>query len=139
VTTQGKAIKTANTNIHVDDEGIIHIIMNDNSHIEYEETVQQFEFCAANCEIGKCIILVDSGKFSTISKEAREFSNRKESVDLSYAQAVVVHNVAQRIIINFLKTFYNNNGPLEKMKVFTDRQKAYQWLMEKKRELDNSI
>ena len=138
LTTKGQKHKAKNSSIHLDENGIIHLKIEDGTCVELDENKLIIENCYKLAKKGEAFLFVESGKYSSISKEAREFATTPYVYDLFYAQAIVIENVAQRIIVNFLKAFYNKKGGLEKMRVFTDRKLAYQWLLHKKTQLKES-
>jgi len=70
---------------------------------------------------------VDPGKFTTITKEAREYSQRPESNSTTLANAVVVKSLAQRILINFMIAVIHQQTM--KMKIFDSKEKAIEWLL----------
>jgi hypothetical protein len=72
-------------------------------------------------------LLVEPSPGMTIEKEAREFANHSDVTSLWTAHAVVISNLAHRIIANFI---LKQNFSEMKMKLFPNRQKAMQWLSE---------
>ncbi|HAA00756.1 MAG TPA: hypothetical protein DEP18_01545 [Flavobacteriales bacterium] len=70
-------------------------------------------------------VLVVSGSGSTISAEARKKVASPEYRMNTVAKAFLVENLAHRIIGNFYMTF---NKPAIPTRLFTDREKALEWL-----------
>lgn len=68
-------------------------------------------------------LYVVTGEFTLLSKEARVQVNKEAQV--WDKQAVLIHNLAQRIMGNFL---IKKNGLNNKMKLFTNEKDALSWL-----------
>lgn len=67
------------------------------------------------------------GEFVTVSKEARLNATKMESLTPVAASAIVVQNLAQRIIANY---YYKFNKPKTPYRIFKDVEKAADWLNE---------
>ncbi len=110
------------------DNDIIHIKLKDNIQIELEDSKKQFNFLKSKFDgINKHLVLVESGIYTTISKEAREFGTKPESNVMTAATAVIVKSLAHRIIINFIIKLTSQQTM--KMRMFDDRQKSINWLL----------
>ncbi|MES2514430.1 MAG: hypothetical protein V4580_09805 [Bacteroidota bacterium] len=110
------------------DNGIIYFKLEDNIHIEYEDSKNQFEFLKSKYDgINKRLVLVETGSYTSISSEAREFSTRPEVHIYTKASAVIVKSLAHRIIMNFIINF-TKQQPV-KMRMFDNKQKAINWLL----------
>lgn len=72
-------------------------------------------------------LLVIPGDSSTVTKEARELIASKGMVGIKLAKAFVLNSLAHKIVGNFYLTV---NKPHLKTKIFTDREKALEWLRE---------
>ena len=70
---------------------------------------------------------MDPGKFTSLTKEAREFSQKSESNEMTLATAVIIRSLAQRIVINFMITMMHHQTM--KMKMFDSKEKAIAWLL----------
>ncbi|MBC7694036.1 MAG: hypothetical protein H7141_01175 [Burkholderiales bacterium] len=111
------------------DNNIIHIKLKDNIQIELEDSKKQHLFLKSKFDgVNKHLILVETGTYTTISKEAREFSTQPATNDITRATAVIVKSLAHRIIINFIINLTNQQSM--KMRMFEDRQKAINWLLD---------
>lgn len=110
------------------DNNIIYIKLKDNIQIELEDVQKQYLFLKSKFDgINKHIILVEPGLDTGISKEAREFSSKPETNEMTTATAVIVKSLAHRILINFIIKFTHQQTM--KMKMFDDKQKAIDWLL----------
>lgn len=120
-----KEVKTKAATIRVLKSGIIENIIHDYASIEEKNVL---EIKTANKELSKgkpYVILVDSGIYTTISKEARELSASKDFSQQTIAKALIVRGLGQRIIGQF---YINVNKPHIKTKIFAEREKAIKWL-----------
>jgi len=110
------------------DNGIIYIILKDDIQIELDDSTKQYLFLKSKYDgVNKHLILVESGLDTTISKEAREFSSKPQSNEMTKATAVIVKSLAHRILINFIIKLTHQQTM--KMKLFDDKQKAIDWLL----------
>ncbi|MES2763819.1 MAG: hypothetical protein V4677_16510 [Bacteroidota bacterium] len=109
------------------DNGIIYIKLEDNVQVEYSDAKKQFEFLKSKYNGNKRLVLVETGRYTSISNEAREFSTRSETNMYTKASAVIVKSLAHRIIINFIINFTRQQAM--KMRMFDDKQKAINWLL----------
>ena len=110
------------------DIGIVYIKLDDNEEIRFEDSKAQYEFLKTKFDgVHKLKVLVEPGRYTEISKEAREFSAQPESNEMTMASAVVVKSLAHRIMINFIINF-TRQGAM-KMKMFDSKEKAIDWLL----------
>ena len=116
------------SNIEFWNNNIVFIKIKDNVNIEFEDAQQQFFLLKSKYNgSNKHLVLVETGNDTSISKEAREFSAKPESNEMTSAMAVIVRSLAQRIVINFIIKFTRQQTM--KMKLFDDKQKAIDWLL----------
>jgi len=110
------------------DNNITYIKLKDDVQIELEDAKKQYLFLKSKYNgIHKHLILVEPSIESSISKEAREFSSKPESNEMTQATAVIVKSLAHRILINFIIKITHQQTM--KMKLFDDKQKAIEWLL----------
>ena len=115
------------------DNGIIYIKLDDNEVIELEDSIKQYEFLLSKFDgKNKHRVLVEPGRYTDISKEAREFSTKTDSNLMTLGSAVIVKTLAHRIVINFIINFTRQTSM--KMKMFDNKEKAIEWLMNLKQE-----
>jgi hypothetical protein len=60
------------------------------------------------------------------TSDSREFSASKEGLRFSLAEALVVKNLAQKLIVNFYLKFNNPSVP---SKAFNTEDEAIKWLL----------
>jgi len=70
-------------------------------------------------------VLFTSTKFVVPSNEVREYLSTKKRNDYVSAEAIVIRSLPQRLITNFYIKF---NKPTRPTKMFTDKNKAIEWL-----------
>ena len=76
--------------------------------------------------INKFRVLIDPGKYTDLSKEAREFSSLPENNSMTSACAVIVKSMAHRLVMNFIIKF-SKAQPVE-YQLFENEEKAIDWL-----------
>lgn len=117
--------------IEIWDNGIFYIKLEYKVTVELEDSKRQLEILRKHYDgVNKMRVLVESGTFTDITKEAREFSARPESNVMTLGSAVIVKSLAHRLIINFLINFTKQQAM--KMRMFDDKEKAIQWLLKLK-------
>jgi hypothetical protein len=110
------------------DNGIIFIKIQDHAEITLEDSKAQHDFLKKRFDgVNKHIILVEPGRYTSLSKEAREFSTDPKNNEMTAATAVIVKSLAQRLVINFIISFTRQQTM--KMRMFDDKIKAIDWLM----------
>ncbi len=69
--------------------------------------------------------LITVGKYTSVTKAARDFAASGEANVFTIADAYVLHSFHQKILGNFFMTF---NKPKVPVKFFDDEKEAVQWL-----------
>ena len=116
------------SSIEIWDNGIVFIRIDDNSEVSLQDSKDQQAFLKAKYDgRNKHFVLVEPGRYTSISKEAREFSTLPESNNMIMAGAVIVKSIAHRIIINFIINFIRQQNM--KMRMFDKKEKAIEWLL----------
>lgn len=109
------------------DENTLEIVFKDNVRIELDDLKQSY--VALNEYTGgrKLKKLVITGKQTEISKEARLYGHEQSLriKDSVIAEAIVVHSLYQKMVINLYTRFIKDSYPT---KYFTDFGKAKEWL-----------
>ncbi len=73
----------------------------------------------------KTRVLIDMTAVSEISKEARDYFANERTASIQRATALLIGSPVSRVIGNF---FMGLNKPISPTRLFTDPQKAVQWL-----------
>ena len=123
-----KNIKFEYANVQLLDIGIIRIEMLGGCIIDLEECVQiniaEGELLNGQLVSGLVLMLADST--TQFTSDARDFSASKEGLRFSIAEAMVVKNLAQRLIVSFYLKF---NKPAVPSKAFDNEEDAIKWLL----------
>jgi hypothetical protein len=118
-------ISTGNNEIHIDSEGILRVKAIKEGEIDLAEVQRCFNiYKELGCTERKALQLLDLSLSVTISKEARDYTD-KMAPDYFVASAVVSDSLAVRIIVNFCVRFFNPAIPL---KMFDTEKEALAWL-----------
>ncbi|MGZ3899915.1 MAG: DUF7793 family protein [Bacteroidia bacterium] len=118
-------IKTQSATVRLITTRIIENIIHDYATLEKENVS---EIKAINKQLTDGLlyaVLVDSGMYTSISKEARELTASKEFSQNTVAKALLVHTLGHRIVGQF---YLKINKPHINTKIFSDRGKAIEWL-----------
>lgn len=118
-------INTGKVLISILEEGIIENAIQEGVIIDVEDVKKMKE---ANMELsaGKpYCVLVRSGVMAQITKEAKELSASKEFQQRTIAKALWIESTAHRIVGNL---YLRWNKPAIKTQIFSDKQKAVEWL-----------
>ncbi|MBL7902705.1 MAG: hypothetical protein JNK73_11975 [Bacteroidia bacterium] len=81
-------------------------------------------------------VLVTAEELTSFTREAREYVASKEYVGITIAKALLISGLGQRIIGNF---YMKVNKPNIKTKLFSDRDKAIEWLRKEYRQHINRV
>lgn len=125
-------IRTAITEIFIDEEGILRVKAIKEGELDLEEVKECFEaYKRLGCLERKALQLVDFTVSVLVTKEAREYID-KMADKYFLASAVLSQSLPVRIIINFTMKFFNPAVPL---KMFSSEEEALAWLRGYKKEL----
>lgn len=109
------------------DDSTVEVVFKDNVKIELEDIRETYHMLHEFTGGKRLKKLVVTGKQTEISKEARLFGH-EESMRIRekvVAEAIVVHSLYQKMIINFYARFIKDSYPT---RFFTDFGKAKNWL-----------
>jgi hypothetical protein len=124
---ESTAILVGGCSIRELEPGIIEDNILTGQHIDVEDIHQIRE---ANLKLSggnQYVVLVSTGGLSTISKEAMQLISAKDYSDKVMAKALLIENLGHRLVGNF---YLRVIKPAMKTKIFTDREKALEWLRE---------
>lgn len=114
------------SNITFRDDQILHIDYFDHYHFTITESHEIFKACREMCsDIEKCPLLITGGLQTTNDSEFRAHNASEEVLKHCSAVAVVVHSLAQVIMVNFFIKF---NKPKAPTRFFKSNEKAEEWL-----------
>lgn len=110
------------------DNGIIFIKLDDNSEVTLDDAKEHFAFLKSKFDgKNKMRVLTEPGRYTSITKEAREFSTLPETNKMTLASAVIIKSLAHRIVINFIISFARQQNM--HMRMFENKEKAIEWLL----------
>jgi hypothetical protein len=109
--------------------GIIWLIMKEDAEIDVKEIIEFTAICEEISGHKPYILVSDARVNLTITSEARKAAASKEVSPLLLANAVLVNNIAVRMVANFFTTV---NKPHFKYKVFNEEKEALNWLKKQK-------
>ena len=118
-------IRLKHSEISLRKDGIVQIQFCENCDINTKECEEITLACDQLLETKKYPILHLSGKYVTISKEAREYSVSARGIQYSIAEAFVFSSLAHKIVANF---YIRINKPPVPTKFFTAAEDATIWL-----------
>ena len=104
-------------------DAILHYEYFDEQVIQLADVQRAFELYELNGEANTRKVLLSFGQYASISTEARLYSEKIEMH--TPAQAIIIQNLAHRILARFYHIFRKDNHPL---KFFSDKKSAIEWL-----------
>lgn len=122
---ENQEIKIDCATIKLIKKGIIENVIHDYVTLDYEQVA---EIRSINQKLSDGVhyaVLVDSGLYTSITKEARELSASKEFSKTTLAKALLVRNMGHRLVGQI---YIKMNKPHIKTKIFSNREKAIKWL-----------
>jgi uncharacterized protein YuzE len=120
-----KMFDTDVSHIELRSDGIVKIHMNDNIEVDIERSREIFDIVSSFATKKELLVLVTGGKNSTTTKEVRDFAGSDEASRVTIAEAVVTPSLSQKLLVNFLLSFYK---PKRELKLFNNEQDALNWL-----------
>ena len=110
------------------EDGIMHSNFLYDVHLELDLCIALINFRQEFSEGEKQYWLYDLDKLQTMTKDAKDYA-AKYGDNYLHAAAIIVHSHLQKFIIN---TFITVKKPNVKTRIFTDKVKAKNWLLELK-------
>jgi hypothetical protein len=116
-------LKEANVSLRSD--GIVYVFFKEHALLDINLQLRMFEayHTVTNSKLTPFLFIADSGV--TITKEARDNAILLEESSPCKATAVIVTNLAYKLIANFYMQF---NKPKRPYKVFSNKGDAIEWL-----------
>lgn len=121
-------VETSTQRLYWDDENEIvwgELIANQNTLETAVENVDAQERLRDTVKRKKTRVLIDMTSMTEISREARDYFANERTASIQRATALLIGSPVSRVIGNF---FMGLNKPVSPTKLFTDPQKAIQWL-----------
>lgn len=122
-----QSLETSTCIISIDEAGVGSMHFKDDSHQDIPEQMENLKALNEITGHWPTPFVVTAGENFTLTKEARHNALLIEDISPMKATAVVVQNVAYRIITDFYMKIQKPKNPFA---VFTDKQKAYEWCIQ---------
>ena len=125
--TNFKRFKTKNSEIYLDDEGILWLKPINGADLDLEEVTACFDIykkMGINKD-NKVLQIIDAQVMVTMNKDGRDYA-ALHGIDFFIASAVISNNLSVRLIVNFFNIFYKS--PLVPLKMFESEESAKKWL-----------
>jgi hypothetical protein len=104
---------------------IFHAIIKKGERVTMEMTLQGYEFLDKHGS-GQFYNLYEFSSFSEMDSEVRNWAAETSGNHYTIVDAIVISNIAQKIIANFYLSF---NKPKMPTKIFTSNEKALEWIL----------
>lgn len=124
-----------NITMRLYDNGIMNVIFKDNCYVDIRDIEQVMSWMKEVGKGRKFINLLEGAYNTDLAPEVREFGASDSENKYTIADAMVITSQAHRLVSSFYLKF---NKPVKPTKVFTDRNKAVEWLLEEKRKYEAS-
>jgi len=125
ITSEHKKVVTSKFEVTLLEDNLVENYIKSGIVVETEDLEELKKISAELVGNKPYVILVTSGELASFSKEARELSASKAFITNAKAKAIVVDSIAKKIIGNF---YLKVNKPYLQTRLFSDREKALQWL-----------
>ncbi|MGE0567746.1 MAG: hypothetical protein AB7O73_07330 [Bacteroidia bacterium] len=119
------SIEFEHTQLNLYDNDLLIVRNNDNFHYEVKH-LEEVLHAMEGIGLRKKKTLIIMGKYTTISKEAREFRATEIGTIFSSKEAIVISSIAQRILVDF---YIKINKPKVPTKLFVSEYEALKWLL----------
>ncbi|MDG1477675.1 MAG: hypothetical protein P8Q14_11050, partial [Vicingaceae bacterium] len=111
------------------DDGFTSIVFKDKVSFELEDAIELDNYTYDWVEGSSFVTLVDARNIrSNISHKARDYFAKNEKItNIRKGQAIVVNSLHTKLLANFYMNFHKPKDPV---KIFTDYNKAYDWIQD---------
>jgi len=120
---------TRTATIFFDKNDILHIEMFDGIRVDYEDMIDNALVIKRLTSETRFLKLIDARANFSIDKKAREFINALDAKQ-TIAQAVLKGSAFRRVLFCIFISLHKSKTPV---KIFSDYDEAYNWLMSYKR------
>lgn len=120
-----RVIETDEAILGLRDDGIVHVFYKAHSELDVPLQIKLVNLYDELTDGKKARFIFQADEYCTITKEARDNAVNLESRSAVRASAIIVQNVAYKLIADFYLKF---NKPKSPYKVFSDFDQAVAWL-----------
>lgn len=121
-----KVAETSVTTMKLRSDGVVHVHMKDNIVFDVTEQLEHLYACVEFVNGIKHPFMFTAGDYVSVTKEARENAKSLEPISPMYAIALVVNNLAYKLIAEFYQKIHKPSQPT---KIFSNEEKAIEWLI----------
>lgn len=119
-----KTLETDRLIVTLRDDGIVHVHMKDRVTIDIDCQDEMKRVYWEITDVPRPFIF-SSGEFLSLTREAQKNAKKMEREVPVAASALVVNNIAQKLMADF---YYKFDRPKNPIKVFKDFDKGLEWL-----------
>lgn len=124
-----------NITMRLFENGLMNVVFKDHRYIDIKDIHEVMDW-VDEIALGRMFVNLMEGAYNTdLAPEVREFSASDKNNNFTIADALVISSQAHKLVTNFYIKF---NKPAKPTKVFTDRMKAIEWLLEEKRKFETA-
>jgi hypothetical protein len=118
------SIETSIAIISINNDGVGHQYFKDNITMDVPEQMENLEAILKLCNGKPTPFVVTAGKNVIVTKDARDNALSLEDKSPINASAIVVQNLAYRLMAEF---FIKVQKPKNPYKIFTKQEEAFEW------------
>lgn len=125
---QEKDFKNITMRLYEND--IMNIVFKSDTYIDISD-IEEVMNWVQSVGSGRMFVNLMEGAYNTdLAPEVRAFSASNDNNNYTIADALLISSQAHKLVTNFYIKF---NKPVKPTKVFTDKNKAIEWLLEERR------
>jgi hypothetical protein len=121
------SVELKHTTVTLLEPYLLENFIHDNASLDAADVMEIKEANLSLTHGEKYVVLVNPGKYASVSKEARELSASHDFAQNTLAKALLVNSLPHRLISQF---YIKVNRPRINTRIFADRDKALEWLRE---------
>ncbi|MBK6835697.1 MAG: hypothetical protein IPG89_16040 [Bacteroidetes bacterium] len=121
-----KKVETAQYIIGVRDDGIIHVFYKEHTELDVKLQLEMLDVYIELCENKPYPFIFEAEEYITVTKEARDNALSLEDKSPLAVSAILVKNLAHKLIADFYLKF---NKPRRPYKVFKNFEEGLDWLL----------
>lgn len=121
-----KKVETAQYIIGVRDDGIIHVFYKEHTELDVKLQLEMLDVYIELCENKPYPFIFEAEEYITVTKEARDNALSLEDKSPLAVSAILVKNLAHKLIADFYLKF---NKPRRPYKVFKNFEEGVDWLL----------
>ena len=118
-------IRTSISDIYIDDDGILRVVMHPAADMTLEKLKENFEAIKQLLGNNRALVLINTKTSFKFRSEARSYAAINEGTINRVATAFVVNSFANKLIVNLYIKF---NKPVVPTRMFLSEENALKWL-----------